>query len=629
MRLGEALELSSTGALRRMAGVHGLVYDDGTTRAELIERLGERLLDSAYVKEVLGALGEHERAALLEAHASGGEVRGLLIDRDFPGAGDALVERGLLFRVFASTGPRRGEVFAVPEEVLALLPRPPSMSPPPAVEPGPSPAHRRASDPVFSLFALASALRRAGAALEPEVREWSEEPGGWDWDARWTFLRHLGQAAGLLVHQADGALAPGPSLARLLDDPPALTDRLWRTYVRDGSWSELRRAGLDRGEELADTLPLRQALIDAVQQLHEGAWIGLAALSDWLRRARPAIVREQLNARGLVLLDSVEWSDLEQPLIRYVLLGPLYWLGVVAASADGLLVARRPPASVATRVSAEACHWESARDGAAEHQQGDVQSGGHQGHDPCAELVAPPRAELGTLLQAERYLVLLRRDRPSRYHLVQSHVAAALGSGGSLAECRRLLLKLTQTSLPTEVDQRLAAWERRFGAVHVRPAVLVEARSETELDAALADERVRPFVRARLGPRAAEVAAADALELAAALRASGHLPQIDAALRLAAEPRRAYAGLVDEQVLEFLLVSLLAFQQARPERLAELEGAPSLLERLERQFPAERLAQLRRAAERLAGELAAGLAAPRPTGASGRRGSGRGRQPKL
>jgi hypothetical protein len=78
---------------------------------------------------------------------------------------------------------------------------------------------------------------------------------------------------------------------------------------------------------------------------------------------------------------------------------------------------------------------------------------------------------------------------------------------------------------------------------------------------------------------------------------------VDAALRLAAEPRRAYAGLVDEQVLEFLLVSLLAFQAAQPERLGELEGALSLLERLERQFPPQRLGQLRAAAARLAGEL--------------------------
>ena len=319
-----------------------------------------------------------------------------------------------------------------------------------------------------------------------------------------------------------------------------------------------------------------------------GEWIAFDAFSEWLRDARPVAVREQLNARGIVLVDAVTWADLEQPLLRYAVLGPLYWLGVVGASADGRNIARRPGGRARERRGA----WLRRR-------------------------TAPPRsgapkfrANLGTLLEAERYLVLQERGRPSRYHLVQSHVAAALGGGGSIAECRRLLRKLTQGPLPEAVDTKLAAWESRYGALGVRPAVLVEARSEAELDEAIADERVRPFVRARLGPTVAEVPAADVLELAAALRDGGHLPRVDAALRLASEPRRAYAGLIDEQVLEFLLVGLLAFQRARPEYLGELEGSLSLLERLERQFPPERLSQLHAAAVRLAGELGAGVARP-------------------
>jgi hypothetical protein len=59
---------------------------------------------------------------------------------------------------------------------------------------------------------------------------------------------------------------------------------------------------------------------------------------------------------------------------------------------------------------------------------------------------------------------------------------------------------------------------------------------------------------------------------------------------------------VDEQVLEFLLVSLLAFQQARPERLVEPEGATSLLD--QSAPPPERLREPRTVAERLAGTCA-------------------------
>ena len=58
------------------------------------------------------------------------------------------------------------------------------------------------------------------------------------------------------------------------------------------------------------------------------------------------------------------------------------------------------------------------------------------------------------------------------------------------------------------------AWAGRFGALSVRPAVVLEARAAAELDEAIGAETVRPFVRARLGPSVVEVAAAQALELA-------------------------------------------------------------------------------------------------------------------
>ena len=349
--------------------------------------------------------------------------------------------------------------------------------------------------------------------------------------------------------------------------------------------------------------------------------------------------------------------------------------------------------------------------------------------------------------------MLEERSRASRYRLDQQHVAAALARGGSIGECRRLLERLTQGALPPAIEAQLSAWDAAFGALVLRPAVVLEARSEALMDDLLTLEAILPFVRRRLGATVVDVPAAEVIRLVDALRTAGYLPRVDAALRLAAESRgayagssteprrgsveprrapleraadlgrapavpgdasavpgqaaaepaaelgrapavpgdasaardqaaaepaadlgrasavpdqaaadpaaepgrgsaepgalaepgrgaaepgrsaaepgrgaavsgqtaaertagarprfrrarpraymeraaeagRAYAGLVDEQVLEFLLVSLLAFSEARPERLAELEGALGLLERLERQFVAERLDEL-------------------------------------
>ncbi len=595
MRLAEALEQSATATLRRVANAHGVTHDDTTTRDEFIARIAERFSEPAYIEDQLRALSADEQAVLESARASSGELRGLLVDSEYPGAAENLADRGWLYRVFAVAGPLRGEVFVVPDEILAHVPY--SERPAATLEQTEPPVEVRWTDPSFSLFALASALTRQGDHLEQDVRAWSQEPGGWDWEARWTFLRQLASSAGLLAHRPDGPLAAAPTLPRVLDDPPALADRLWRSYLQDRGWSELAHAAVAapaHGEDsdLVDAIGLRHAIVDVLDHLPEGSWLRLSDVSAWLQRTRPTLIREQLNPRGLVRVQSVDWAGLEEPLLEYFVLGPLYWLGRITASRDGQSFSIREP----SRLSAETCRWEG------------------------AELIAPARVQLGALLRAERYLVLHERGRVSRYHLVQAHVASALGSGGSIAECRQLLTRLTQAPLPPVVEERLAAWDQRFGALNIRPAVVLEGRTAAELEAAVADERVRPFVRARFGPTVAEIAAADALELASSLRASDHLPRVDAALRLAADARHAYAGLVDQQVLEFLLVSLLAFRSAWPERLTELEGSSALLQRLEHQFPPERLAELRRSADRLAGVL---VSAPKP---ARRR---RARHPKL
>jgi len=582
MQLRDTLDQAAIAALRRMAATHGVAHDDASTRAELISRLCERFDDPAYVDGLLSGLSEAERGALSAAVATGGESRGFILERDFPGAVASLLEQGLLFRTFTAAGMHRGEVFTVPDEVRRVLPPP---APEAAAPPGsPAPAERRATDPTFSLFALASALRRSSSNLEAEVRGWSEEPGGWDWQLRWTFLRHLAQASGLLTSAADGTYAHTSALLRLLADPPALADRLWRAYERDRSWPELAHARFDRShvtielDHVTDHVLVRQALLDRLDRLPEGTWTDVESISDWLRRTAPNILREHLDPRARIALEVVDWDQLEQHLLRFVLLGPLYWLGRVSASPDGHLIARRSEARGTTH-DTEPCSWD-----------GDA-------------VLASPRANLGALLQAERYLVLEVRGRPSRYRLAQQHVAAALVRGGSIDECRRLLERLTQAPLPAAVDARLQVWREQFGALTLRPAVLLEARTEADLQSVIDDAAVRPFVRRRIGPTAIEIPAADSLALAEALHQLGRLPRVDAALRLGAGPRSAYAGLIDEQVLEFLFVSLLAFRQTRPDRLADIEGALGVLDRLEALFPPERLATLETAARTLSGDL--------------------------
>jgi hypothetical protein len=608
MRLREGLDQTPVASLRRMAELHGLDHGDAATHAELVEALVARLSDATYLHERLAELTPAERQALAAARRGGGEIRGFLLQRllgsDEPGAVRALTEPGLLFRTFAPVGPHRGEVFTAADELLELLPptdaEDDDVNPPLPVDP-PERGARRGGDPAFSIFTLLSLRQRqVGAApdasagarasqLQSETERWTREPGGWAWPERWSFLEHLCVALGLIV---DGRLASTARLARLLGDRGQLTGRLWQAYTRDRSWAELGRAGVPHGDELAeqaDPTALRGSVLHELARLEPGRWLTVAELSGWLRRAAPTLVREHLDARAVVLRDPATgkplfdddgWALVEGPLLRYVVLGPLYWLGIVATDDAGERFALTPTGGALLRQSGEApadrqaerCVW-----------AGDA-------------FEAPARADLGQLLRAEHYLHLEHRAQISRYRLQRGDIAAALLAGGSVDECRRLLLALGGP-LPEAVESRLAQAEAEFGALVLRPAVLLEARSAAELDA------LDPaLLRSRPGPTVAEVPAAQALAVAEELRRLGHLPRVDASLRLLAG-RRAYQSLVDEQVLEFLLVSLLAFERARPEALAQLEGAPALAERLEGLFPDERLTQLRAAADHLAGRL--------------------------
>src|SRR5215471_18489566 len=108
MRLAEALEQSATATLRHVADAHGLPHDDGTTRAELVQRIAERLGSPTYLDEQLSHISPEEREILSSAKTSAGELRGLLVDADHPGAAEDLAERGWLYRVFAAAGPLRG-----------------------------------------------------------------------------------------------------------------------------------------------------------------------------------------------------------------------------------------------------------------------------------------------------------------------------------------------------------------------------------------------------------------------------------------------------------------------------------------------------------------------------------------
>ncbi|MCC7104807.1 MAG: helicase-associated domain-containing protein [Chloroflexi bacterium] len=604
MKLRSLLEQSSLGELHRVFQQHGAADSVALSRAELVHELAARLTEPGYLGAWLERLDANARTVLRSIVADGGQTRGFVLERrvrqvlgsETPERTvraeiDRLLSTGLVFRGFQAFGPERGEVFVMPEELLPLLPA--RVEATADIRPRVSAPERvLACSPVFALFALASFVRRwrlrdarqssnAGqlAALDHETEHLVAELPGRAARERWTLLAHLAVHLGIFTRE-DGALDHTEELPGWLGDGDSGHRRLWETYVRAAQWNDLERAGSGKERyagRVNESLAARAQVLDVLQRLPGVAWLEPEEVVRAVREQAPDFLREGFDVStsrlldlltGEVLAGSSSWDKLEGEVVRYLLSGPLYWLGVVEWGATGEAPDRLRVSElvVGLLVGAEAAAVVS----------------------PCEPLelrddrriVASTQAELAILWQLEPYLVLEDRGPPSVYHLSRLSLARGLEAGGSVQDLHRLLERGAGGALPEAFSGALDRWSTRVGRLRIRPAVLLTSETAEELDVLLERADLATILKHRIGPRAVSVPAGRAQELADLLERHGHLPELDASLRLMAG-RRAYAGLVDQRVLETLLYALRAMRTIDPTLLDGLVEVEALSRRLE------------------------------------------------
>jgi hypothetical protein len=628
MNLRDCLDQCSLGLLRQLADAHQVPLVEPAARAELVRTLQERLLTPGYLGQQLERLPPSARQALELLSAAGWRMRGFVLERrlrgELRGTSDAtarttiaeLLRLGLLYRVFQASGVDRGELFVVFDELMPLLPTPPfgaERVTPTAVSPPQRTLHCSSS---FSLFALGSfirrwrrAARRASqdgqlAALNQETAELAAELPGRLPRERWTLLAHLGLQRNLFTRQ-EGGLQPTEHFEEWLGLGEAAEHQLWETYVNAEQWNDLERAGTGQGRfagRTAEPVAARAALIGVVRTLSPDAWISAEDLIGFVRERVPDFLREGFDGATsrLVDLESGEvlggpgsWERLEGQVVRYVLSGPLYWLGVVEWGAGGERWDR-------LRLTERGRAW----------LLGEEQALRDAPEPLCLDedrnIQTTERSDLRLLWRLEPYLRLERRGPPSLYTLQRASFAAGLGGGGSLIELRELLEQGASQPLPLAIRLALERWGARAGRFRLRPAVLLLAEDANELAAVVERPELKPLLRERLGPTAALVAPARAGELAEALQHLGHLPELDSALRLMAG-RRAYGALIDAETLEALLFCIRLIRALQPSLIDEIPHATHLTQRLEDALGPIAAPRLTRRARQIARQLRADL----------------------
>ena len=540
--LRRTLEDHDLGHLRIVAELWGIDLPQGSAR-QAAAALAQAMLSPGAAQDTAVSLPPTAAEALAHLLAHGGRAPLADLARTFgpltqmgPGrrdrekpwrrpqaALDALYFRGLLALAFGDTPGGPQEFAFIPHDLLEQLPspaRPPDSSPP--GNPAATPARERTagSAAVDDATTLLSALRRrpSRSAELPASRK----------AALSAFLRQpesIDLLLTVLIEQGmvrPPQLRPDPQATRqfLELSPIRALQQLAAAWLESRAWNDLARTpGLTAGSAAwpNDPLVTRSAALLLLQDLPTDTWWDLPAFLKSVYQDRPAFQRPAGDFDSWYLHDAqtgrpltgfAHWDSVEGRLLRFLIEGPLAWLGVLDLGLDetGLVAFRRTLGSGV--LLGETSPAESTAP-ALKPEAAKVDPDGWV-HVP---LSVPPaqRYQIGRVtawsrLEPEGYV----------FRVTPSALAAARTQGLTVSHVAAILEHASGKSLPPGLAAAMSRWERRAGEGRVEPALLLEtsdARTLRELKTHRATAR---FLGESVGPTAMRVRARDVEALLAA-----------------------------------------------------------------------------------------------------------------
>lgn len=492
-------------------------------------RLGEGMLAAGAVERIVQTLSPEALEALAHLAADGGASAGRTLAmrygevRRFGPAAlrreqpwqepssplEELYYRGLIYRAFGDLGDLVGELFVIPDQLLARLP---------ALEP---PSFRNI---LIVALPTGEELCQGDTLVEDvmaEIVHLRQQPI--------RLPASSGFPAELAARLDLGARLSGPSssermhlLWRLLtgQDLVEHDGRQWHLSLRarqwlgqpdadqwlacyiawrdDRTWDELYDLpGIicDRSTCPNEPWGARKRLCSHLEGLAEEQWYELDSFVAALRQVQPDYLRPDGDmdswlvrdaASGEFLRGMSSWEAIEGALARYLVTGPLHWLGIVDLGTDAethqIFRISAPGSELLSELPP---HIPDDRPGA-----------------PLAVIDA--RLQVTIDLRNSRYqryqlerLAEWRRhgEGQARYQLSEDSVWQAENAGITTDQMLTFLRRITNDRLPEIAMRTLQAWGQRYGSASLRHAVLLET-----VDAATM-QRIRkvPAIAALLG----------------------------------------------------------------------------------------------------------------------------------
>jgi hypothetical protein len=344
--------------------------------------------------------------------------------------------------------------------------------------------------------------------------------------ARLAFLRHLVQRLNWLRASDAGRVRPEPALVAtwLQSSPGQQRNALAAAWRDDPTWNDLFHVPSlqpeDTGAWRNDPPLARQAILRRLQACAPGTWYSLDGFVAALKQADPDFQRPGGDyttwyirdaATGAYLSGFDSWDAVEGALIRYLITGPLAWLGLTDLGIGA------SPASF--RLNLAGAAFFGLTESAPELQPAPLAL--------CPDFtVLAPAARRYERFQLVRVADWVRTGDPFVYRLTPSSLERARRQGIPVARVLEFLGTATSAPVPRFVEAALTRCEARGVEARIERTVLLRTSSEELMAQVASSPLVRRFIHEQIGPTVALVNERDWPRLIPALGEAGLLPEI-------------------------------------------------------------------------------------------------------
>jgi hypothetical protein len=547
--LFESLQGRDLGHLKIIASLWGIPLNAPDTRVGLL-RLCPQMLDVKHVEATIKELPEEVKKALEELYRndgriswaffirSYGELRELGVgkrDRERPYANNPSITeylwyRGLIARNFFELPGGPEEYAYIPDDLFLLLPR---IREDEIIQRG-RPASQGekaflmpANDHILDLACTLLVALRIGI---PE----SEIPNLWEGLPEPVVLLQLLKTSGLIGEDNIPLLEPTRKF--LEERRGEALSHLVRSWIKSIDFNELRLLPgiIAEGEWQNDPLLTRQVILGFLPKpsgevvvsngKNQDPYWSLGSFINAIKQNEPDFQRPAGDYQSWYLRDLTSgeylngfecWDQVDGALIRFILSGPLYWLGILDLAAPG----EGMPAS-AFRYS----------DWARNLLKGEPPTGLSLEDKQViprsdANIWVPRYAPRSVRYQIARFCEWGdEKDDGFIYQITPASLQRALKAGLKVSQLSNLLRKYANT-VPPAISRALIRWEEKGTEVYFRDAIVLRVNS-TELLQELRNSRVARFLSEPLGPTTIIVKKNSWLKVQAFLAEMGYLSSI-------------------------------------------------------------------------------------------------------